>query len=161
MALFRRKPKFQDEGLLELAVWFMAWSQDPTPGCETLDALRLDFTVESLAAVDSYLETMRERQLKGEALGKVILRCGAYVGEVIRRNARRKAYHWLDKEEALRLDSTIADFGHTPATAFVLWDGATRFIFPLGEVMKVLESGQGKGVRSFAQAEVENFNDVA
>src|SRR3979411_2965554 len=105
MALFSRKPKLQDQALSELAQMFNSpdlISDDPTPGIEFLDTSRLDFTVESLGVVDDYLDGMRDEKLEEEAYGKLVLRCGAYVGEVILRNAKGKIYHWLDYDGALR-----------------------------------------------------------
>lgn len=161
MGLFSRKPKLEDEALSGLAEMFISLPDDPTPGAEMLNASELDFSVESLAAVDDYLDAMRQRELEDEAAGKLILRCGAYVGEVIRRNAQGKTYHWLDNEEAVRLDGSIADFGESLGTAAILWDSATGFTFPLGKVMKFLENGREDSVRFFAQVMIEKSNEDA
>ena len=101
MGLFSRKPELQDQALSELGQMFASpelVADDPTPGSELLDTARLDFSIESLGFVDDYLEQMRSRQLEegGEDYCKLVLRCGAYVGEVILRNASGKTYHWLD-----------------------------------------------------------------
>lgn len=45
--------------------------------------------------MDEHLEVMRARGLEGEARMKLVLRCGAYVGEVIRRHSPTGAtWHW-------------------------------------------------------------------
>jgi tetratricopeptide (TPR) repeat protein len=155
MALFSRKPKLQDEALSEVAQMFFALPDDPTPGMELLNASRLDFSVESLALVDEYLDTMRKRKLEDDALVKLVLRCGAYVGEVIRRNSQAKTYHWLDNEEAVKLNRSIADFGDGVGGAAILWDGATGFTFPLAKVLKFWENGREDSVRFFAHAMLE------
>ena len=154
MALFSRKPEVQDEALSELGQMFASpevVSDDPTPGTELLDPSRLDFTVESLGFVDDYLEQMRERQLEDESYGKLVLRCGAYVGEVILRNAKDTPFHWLDYQGALKVDKSMADFGESLATAAVLWDSTTGLTFPLGKVMKLLENGREDSVQFFAR----------
>src|SRR5678816_4160701 len=101
MGLFSRKPELQDQALRELGQMFASpelVADDPTPGSELLDVSRLDFTVESLGLVDDYLAQMRKRKLDedGDDYSKLVLRCGAYVGEVILRNARGTTFHWLD-----------------------------------------------------------------
>ena len=158
MALFNRKPELQDQALSELAQMFASpdlTSDDPTPGAQLLDGSCLDFTIESLAFVDDYLDQMRRQQLEDEAYGKLVLRCGAYVGEVVLRNAKDKTYHWLDYKGALRINKSIADFGESLGSAAVLWDGATGLTFPLGKVMKFLDNGREDSVQFFAKVMIE------
>ena len=160
MALFSRKPELQDEPLSELGQMFASpevVSDDPTPGTELLDPSRLDFTVESLGFVDDYLDQMRKRRLEegGDAYYKLVLRCGAYVGEVIRRNAKGKAYHWLDYKGALKINKSIADFGESLGGAAVLWDSATGLTFPLAKVQKFLDNGREDSVQFFAKVVIE------
>ena len=132
-------------------------SDDPTPGAElpVLDATRLDFTVESLAFVDDYLDQMRQRQLDDEGYGKLVLRCGAYVGEVILRNAKNKTYHWLDYKGALKINKIIADFGEDLGSAAVLWDSETGLTFPLAKVQKFIDNGREDSVHFFAKVMIE------
>src|SRR5258705_4117476 len=160
MALFSRKPELQDQALSELAQMFASpelVSNDPTPGAELLDATRLDFTVESLAFVDDYLDQMRQQQLEeeDEAYGKLVLRCGAYVGEVVLRNAKNKTYHWLDYKGALKINKIIADFGEDLGSAAVLWDSETGLTFPLAKVQKFLDNGREDSVHFFAKVTIE------
>jgi len=160
MALFSKKPELQDQALSELGQMFASpelVADDPTPGSELLDASRLDFTIESLGFVDDYLDQMRERQLvEGEDdYCKLVLRCGAYVGEVIIRNSKGKTYHWLDYKGALKIDNSIADFGEGLGGAAVLWDSATGLTFPLGKVQKFLDNGREDSVQFFATVMIE------
>ena len=158
MALFSRKPELQDQALSELGQMFASpelMSDDPTPGAELLDATRLDFTVESLAFVDDYLDQMRQRQLDDEGYGKLVLRCGAYVGEVILRNAKKKTYHWLDYKGALKINKIIADFGEDLGSAAVLWDSETGLTFPLAKVQMFLDNGREDSVHFFAKVMIE------
>ena len=158
MALFSRKPELQDQALSELGQMFASpelMSDDPTPGAELLDATRLDFTVESLAFVDDYLDQMRQRQLDDEGYGKLVLRCGAYVGEVILRNAKNKTYHWLDYKGALKINKIIADFGEDLGSAAVLWDSETGLTFPLAKVQKFIDNGREDSVHFFAKVMIE------
>ena len=151
-----RKPKLQDKALSELAQMFASpelVADDPTPGTELLDSSRLDFTVKSLRFVDDYLARMRKRRLAedGDDYCKLVLRCGAYVGEVIVRNAQRKAYHWLDYKGSLKINKGIADFGESLGSAAALWDSASGLWFPLAKVEKLLDNGREDSVQFFAK----------
>ncbi len=150
MGFFSRKPEVQDEAFKDLAEMFFNLPDDPTPGSENLDRNAFDFSVESLAIVDDYLEMVRGRDFDNRALTKVILRSGAYVGEVIRGHIN--TYHWLDYKEASRLSSQIMMFGEGIGTAGILWDGKSGFSFPLAKVMKFLENGREDNVKFLAQA---------
>jgi len=54
-----RQPELQDQGLADLAQMFLLNPDDPTPGGESLDVSRCDFTVESLKAVEGQRERFR------------------------------------------------------------------------------------------------------
>jgi hypothetical protein len=158
MSLHSRKPKTSDQELAELALMFKSpevVTDIPTPGIELLDTARLDFTVESLELVDDYLEKMRVKTLDDEAAFRLVLRCGAYVGEVILRNATDKTYHWLDYKEALEVTKMLADFGESLGTVAVLWDSNTGLSFPMGKVVKFLENGREDSVHFFARAKLQ------
>lgn len=147
-----KKPKLQDEAFVDLAEMFLSDPEDPTPGSESLDRMRFDFTVESLGAMDEHLELMRLRGLEGQALMKFVLRGGAYVGEVIRRQTpASRPWHWLDYDEALRLEPSLSAFGKNLGSIALLWDGKTGFCSPLAKVGKYLENGSEDSVKFFAQ----------
>jgi len=151
MPLFHRQPQLQDDALNGLSGMFLSCPADPTPGAAALDVSKLDFSVASLAHVDDYLDAMRSRRLSEKDKAVVVLRCGAYVGEVIRRSSGD--VHWLDYDEAVRLDSRIATFGgQSLGLMAILWRGGQRFSFPLGKVLKFLENGREDSVELFARA---------
>ena len=151
-----KSPKVQDEALEQVAQFFVALPEDPTPGSDLIDASKLDFSIESLGVVDEHLEVMRKKDLAGQQLATFVLRCGAYVGEVIRRNSKDKKYHWLDFEEAAKLDKVVASFGKSLASAAVLWDGKAGFTFPFNKVVKYLQNGSEDSVKFFAQVIISN-----
>jgi len=160
MALFSRKPRLQDEALSELGQMFASpelVADDPTPGSELLDTSRLDFTVESLGFVDDYLHQIRNRNLDegGDDYYKLVLRCGAYVGEVILRNAKGRTFHWLDYKGALKINKSIADFGEGLGSAAALWDSDSGLWFPLAKVQKFLDNGREDSVQFFAKVIIE------
>jgi hypothetical protein len=156
MGLLNRKPKLHDQALDELSqMFFMELPDDPTPGLELLDASRLDYTIESLAHVDDYLDQMRKRKLEDEAASKLVLRAGAYVGEVIRRNVKNKQHHWLDYKGAVKINEMVKDFGEDLGTAAVLWNGEDGLSFPLGKIIKFLENGREDSVQFFAKVMID------
>ncbi len=159
---FRSKqPKLQDEALADLAQMFLSSPDDPTPGSELLDVTPCNFTVESLRAMDDHLEVMRRRSLEGEALMKFVLRCGAYVGEVIRRHSPTgTSWHWVTYDDAARLDQRLGSIGKSLGTAAVLWDGSEGFCFPLARVGKYLENGAEDSVSVFAQMIIARAGEV-
>jgi hypothetical protein len=156
MGLFSRKPELQDQALSELGQMFASpelIADDPTPGSELLDPARLDFSLESLAFVDDYLEQMRNRKVdeEGDDYAKLVLRCGAYVGEVILRNAQGTTFHWLDYKGAVKVNKSIADFGESLGSAAALWDSEEGLWFPLSKVQKFLDNGREDSVQFFAE----------
>ena len=134
-----------------MAQMFVASPDNPTPGSELLDSSKLDFSLESLGVVNQHLEVMRQKNLDGELFIKFIFRCGAYVGEVIRRNAKDKKYHWLDYKEAAKLNKTVAGLKEDLGTVVILWDSKDGFSFPFGKVIKYLQNGSEDSVKFFAQ----------
>jgi len=151
---FSRKngPRLQDRALAELAQMFLSNPKEPTPGSELLDLTRFDFTVSSLVALDEHLEIMRNHELKRDAMIRFVLRSGAYAGEVIRRHSRsERAWHWIDYKSATELNQEIVALGLTLGTTAILWNGATKFCFPVAKVGKYLENGSEDSLNMFAE----------
>ena len=145
-------PKDQTPALVDLSQMFY---EDPsTFGRQHLDRRRLDFSVESLKHVNDYLEAIRKDKdvgKQGVTRLKVVLRAGAYVGEVIRKNDNKVQWRWIDYEGAKQVEpKLIESLGKTIATAAVLYDGK-GFAFPLGKVEKYLNNGAEDDVYFFAK----------
>ena len=153
----KNEPELQDKPLSDLAQMFLSFPEDPTPGSESLDASRLDFSVNSLAIVDQHLEKMRQHQLEDKAFMKFVLRCGAYVGEVIRRQV--PGWHWLKHEDAAKLADAVAKFEKSLPTVAILWDGKKGFWFPLGKIIKYLENGEEDSVKFFAEVAISKAKE--
>ena len=106
----------------DLAVMFFDDQQDPTPDAHVLSKEKLDFSIESLVHVEEYLDFVRTQKRTGKPLQILVLRAGGYVGEVIRRHAKHKHWHWLDFPEASKLEADIIAMGYSIHTAAILWD---------------------------------------
>jgi hypothetical protein len=143
--------KNQDQALSELSQLFINNPEKPTFGHEFLDPKKLDFSVDSLKQVDTYLEAVRKAKGIDTNLTVVVLRAGAYVGEVIRRNSPKKKWTWLDFETAETVNPKLFDqLGKNLGTVAVLYDG-TAFLFPLGKVGKRIANGSEDGVFFYAK----------
>ena len=146
-------PKDQTLALSDLAHIF--FEDDDTFGREHLDRRRLDFSVESLKHVNDYLEAIRKDkdvETQGVTRAKVVLRAGAYVGEVIRKNDKKVQWRWVDYEGAKQVEPKLFEsFGKRIATAAVLYDGNKGFVFPLAKVEKYLNNGAEDDVYFFAK----------
>src|SRR5262249_16132962 len=130
------------------------FEDDETFGREHLDQRKLDFSVESLKHINDYLEVIRKDkdvENQGKTRAIVVLRAGAYVGEVIRKNDKKVQWRWVDYEGAKQVEPKMFEsFGKRIATAAVLYDGNKGFVFPLAKVEKYLNNGAEDNVYLFA-----------
>jgi len=138
-------PADQNRALADLAHLF--FEDNGFVGHRYLDRQRLDFSLESLDHVNKYLERMRATPDARTQWNRLILRTGAYVGEVIRKNDKRISWRWLDYSGA----KSVETFGKSIGTAAVLNDGKDGFVFPLAKVEKYLENGSEDNVHAFAR----------
>jgi len=143
-------PKDQTPALSDLSHMF--FEHQATFGRQHLDRRRLDFSVESLKHVNEYLEAIRKDKDVEKDWTRVVLRAGAYVGEVIRKNDKKVQWRWIDHEGFTQAEPKLSEsFGKTVATAAVLYDGNKGFVFPLAKVEKYLNNGAEDDVYFFAQ----------
>ena len=150
--MFWKKPKLKycDQEMIEISQLFFLENGDPTLGREYLETKSLDYSIASLKGVDHYLDLVRKRPEITSVWNKVILRCGAYVGEVARRSCDKRELHWVDYENALLVDKkSFEQMGKSIGTAVSLYGGHAWFCFPLAKVDKYLENGAADSVYSF------------
>jgi hypothetical protein len=118
----------------------------------------LDFSVESLKNVDKYLDYLFKNrpQRMGKEWVNTILWGGAYVGEVIRRNAPRQ-YDWVDFDDWIReypeQVQLLGDRKDLQVCAFIT-PGQGAFTLPLNKVHKFIANGPEDSVRFYAACEV-------
>lgn len=147
---FAADPTDRTQALSELSQIFFEDSE--TYGRELLDRRKLDYSVESLKLIDEYLESIRKRKDVEATWNRTVLRAGAYVGEVIRRNDKKVQWRWVDYDGARSVEPEMFDsFGKSIATAAVLYDGNNGFSFPLAKVEKYLNNGSEDSVYFFAK----------
>lgn len=121
-------------------------------GFRYLDPKRLDYSIDSLRHVNEFLDQIRRDQGIEEAWPDVVVRVGAYLGEVIRRNSTKHAWCWIDYDAAHFLDPTAVEvFGKVIGTTAVLYSGAREFALPLEQVARYLRNGYREDLVRFAQ----------
>ncbi|HEV8605455.1 MAG TPA: hypothetical protein VGQ99_08830 [Tepidisphaeraceae bacterium] len=123
---------------------------------EKLDRGRLDYSLESLHVVDAYLDYLYEHNqgIGEEEWKKTVMRGGAYVGEVVRRNAR-ETWMWIDYNDYMPqnpdLQQMIPD--RTAATCAFLCREDGSMWMPLNKVARFIEEGPEQNTHYAASVE--------
>ena len=155
ISIFRKKsPRYADEEYSDLSLMFTLDEENPTFKRDLLNPKKLDFSLESLRHIDEYLEYIHKNTPDGNDFLRLVLRCGAYVGEVMRKHSN-KEIHWVSYEDAAKCSESFRKFEYTVASAGVLWHGPESMSFPLGKVCKFIENGNEDSVYSFAKVLLE------
>lgn len=142
-------PVDTNQALSELSQLF--YEDQGTLGQDTLNQNKLDFSLESLKEVNKYLEQVRSNKEIESSWNRVVLRAGAYVGEVIRKNDVKANWRWLDYESAKALEPEFFEsLGMSLSSAAVLYSKEKGFTFPLAKVEKFLINGSEDDVYFFA-----------
>jgi hypothetical protein len=124
---------------------------------ERLKRNQLDYSLESLKLVDEYLLCLYENRPNelGDAWGRTILWAGAYVGEVIRRNAPRQ-YDWTDFDEFVKqypnTKQILGDKRELGATAILAFANG-GFTLPINKALKFVYSGPEESTWFYASCE--------
>lgn len=124
---------------------------------EQLDRDRLDYSLASLKLVDAYLTSLHEDRpaQSPRQLNATVLRTGAYVGEAIRRGARR-TYGWADFHDfTTAFPETVPLLGEESdlGVCAVLATQAGGFTLPVNKVLKFLRNGPEDSVAFYAATE--------
>lgn len=136
------------------------------------NAADLDFSIESLAVLDSELDMLREDlpdagegkdlgSIPEDMLANVVLGFGSYTGEVIRRNSE-EPYRWIGFEEMPEDARSVVGDEVSLGTVLLLAVGDTGSVtFPFAKVMKYLENGPEDSLKFFAQVMLSEFGGEA
>lgn len=130
---------------------YMLTTDQTTPMLEFFQDINLDFSLASLLIVEQYLARVRGVITKQDDRGRIIFRAGAYLGQVIRRNAK-STFVWYDFKQAAMLNQHIKQFGECLETKAVLISGQNTVLFPLNKIKKFLENGSEDSIHYFASA---------
>jgi hypothetical protein len=124
--------------------------ENPVYMREIIDSSKLDFSIDSLKHIDDCLEIIRNNPPEGNEFLRLVLRFGAYVGEVIRRNSK-KEHHWVEHKEAAKFSKMVESFEESISTAGILWRDNKVMCFPLGKICKYIENGSEDSVYFFSK----------
>ncbi len=121
-----------------------------------LSRFALNYSIESLVHVDEYLAAVRADvsqldQFQTE-LNNTMLWGGAYVGEVLRKNAQR-VYKWIDYEDFMPTHPSLAGIigPRTLATcAFLYEPKRDSMCMPINKVVRCIYEGPDNNVHYFA-----------
>jgi len=126
---------------------------------ERLDRSRLDFSLESLHAVDEYLNVVHahEQTSVGSSLLNTIWVAALYVGEIIRRFATSRHYQWvtIGDEQPAGGGTTTNQVDLGSLRALRARDG--ELCLPSRAVLRVILRGRkARSVHSFARGAIES-----
>lgn len=155
---FKKKPQFIDQAYADLAIMLVEDEGNPTYKREIIDPVKLNFSIESLHHLDECLEVIHQNPPEGHDFLRLVLRYGAYVGEVIKRNSK-KELHWIECKEAAKFSKMASEFEDSISTSGILWQDEETMCFPLGKVCKFIENGNEDSVHLFAKVILKYKND--
>ncbi|MES3032234.1 MAG: hypothetical protein V4699_03270 [Patescibacteria group bacterium] len=153
--LFKKQKRYKDLTLdiASVAAFLVndSGSDLPNPLKEFLNSSKLDYSLESLKYVDSYLNEVRKnrKNLTNDQLVKVVVRCGAYCGEVVRKLSKKSLY-WIDYDTAIVADPRVKSFDKSLYTFYILFAEPMDFSFPLAKAGKYLDNGPEDSLYAFA-----------
>jgi len=150
LSFLKKKPKFIDQAYSDLAVMLTQDDENPVYKRQIIDSDKLDFSPDSLKHIDECLEIIRNDPPEGNDFLRLVLRYGAYVGEVIKRNSK-KEHHWVEHKEAAKFSSMVSGFEDSISTSGILWRDNEVMCFPLGKVCKHIENGSEDSVYFFSK----------
>lgn len=140
--------------MMGLAEMFFDNPDSPTYHVELLEKSKLDYSLKSLDHLIDFLDTVHAtiHSIPEKKMNPLILRGGAYLGEVIRRNAKSKEFNWLTFERAIKTNPQIESMGESISTVAILYNFKNHFFFfPLGKVLKYIHLGSSEDIKGFVE----------
>ncbi|WHZ05737.1 hypothetical protein QNH48_14400 [Neobacillus sp. YX16] len=110
---------------------------------ENLTKRNLDFTIESVRYIDMYTERLLNTEFGTELLNKhfdnLVVRIGAYVGEVIKNNVKQDFY-WYESDSVQNFSPNLNELHSVSKTQSVLYSKKRdKVILPLNVVSQLLK----------------------
>jgi hypothetical protein len=143
-----------EQGMESLAFLFVNSLDEPLISNSNFKQDLLDYSIDSLDIVNSFLDGIHKNldTIPPEKLTIIVLRVGAYIGEVIRKNGKKNNFKWISYKSTVSLWPEIDDlYGETISTVTVLLKEKPRlYNFPLGKVWKYIHFGASEDVKEFA-----------
>lgn len=125
----------------------MLWNDDPTG--DFFRRREMDLSLRSLKHVEAFLRKNRKIEQSFESYIKLVLRSGAYLGEVVRKNSK-ETFYWLQNpdrdDEGLSIKSGDVGLWNI---AF-LWGYPDTRLFPMNKVIRYMKEGRNHSIVYFA-----------
>jgi hypothetical protein len=140
--------------MMGLAEMFFDNPDSPTYHVEFLEKSKLDYSLKSLDHLVAFLDIVHANinSIPEKKMNPLILKTGAYLGEVIRRNTNSKEFNWLTFERAVKINPQIESMGESISTVAILFDLKSQlFFFPLGKVLKYIHLGSSEDIKGFVE----------
>lgn len=153
-AIFNGNVERVDEVLSAISTFLVNGNPDgDVPYVEKLNRDKLDYSVSSLKYVDEYLKIVRRKNLNDHQTSLIVLRCGAYCGEVIKNNTH--GLEWIAYEQEVLLENIMGQWKikKDPIYSYFLYGSHSKsLIQPLQKVIKFIENGEEDSLEFFAKA---------
>lgn len=128
---------------------------------EQINVVEMDYSVGSLKDVDQYLEAVHaiQDQIPDQTYTNTVLATGCYVGEVIRRNGKRK-YDWVNYADYFPKNPQLIPFfpEYLGTSAVLVGPDGKEIAVPFTKVIKFIEDGPADSVHFFAIRYTVNEN---
>ncbi|MGE3808173.1 MAG: hypothetical protein AB7K24_26220 [Gemmataceae bacterium] len=127
------------------------------PFPKLLEQKKLDYSLESLHALDRYLDHLYENadELEDQPYTNIVLAAGCYVGEVMRRLTGDK-YQWKNYDDYFPDHPDLSHIPEGPGTAAVLVSAGGAMRMPLNKIARYLDEGPENSTHYFVAAETES-----
>lgn len=125
------------------------------PFSEALEREALDYSLESLHAIDRYLDHLHAHadELEDQPYTNAVLAAGCYVGEVLRRRTGDR-YEWVNYADYFPHQPGLSHIPEGPGTAAVLVSPDGRSMrMPLNKVARYIADGPEDSTHFFVAAE--------
>lgn len=146
-----------DETFHDYSIMLHSDPYNPTFRSELLSPKDFDYSLRSLENLEAYLRKIRKDKNVEADWNRTVLRCGAYVGEVIRLADPDHDWHWIDFATAQRLNPKNPLFeAKSIGKVAILVNMKESYWFPLAKVCKFLENGEADSVNAFASVAISH-----
>src|SRR5262245_2566246 len=116
---FRRGPRYSDKDFASLAQLIARPQEGGTWRADLIRPQRMDYALDSLKHLDEYLAVLHREPPPEREYIQVVLRAGAYLGEVVRR--LRPEWHWVLYGAGAKYSAGLRARENSLASAGVLW----------------------------------------
>jgi hypothetical protein len=127
------------------------------PFPDRIERERLDLSLESLHAVDRYLDFLHEyaTEIGDQEYTNVVLAAGCYVGEVFRA-VSPTTYRWMNRDDYVRRRPDMAKMlpEHQPGVAAMLVADSGKMWLPLNKIARYIGEGPENNTHFFVAAEL-------